>query len=60
MKNFVRRLQPRWLAELAGFAALTVGAFTLNEIAGWVTLGVALIVEGSLGEPLAPPDADGE
>jgi hypothetical protein len=59
MKTTLRRLQPRWLAEISGLAALCVGAFHLSSIAGWVATGIALVLEGSYGEPLAPrPERD--
>lgn len=37
---------------IAGFAAIIYGLFVLNIIAGWIGLGVALLIAGYLSETL--------
>lgn len=49
--TFVKRLNPRWFAEVAGLAAVSAGLWLLSPIVGLVAAGVALILEGSFGEP---------
>ena len=37
---------------IAGFAAIVYGLFVLNVIAGWIGLGVVLLIAGYISETL--------
>lgn len=50
----VKRLSPRWVFEVLGVISLCVAAFTVLLPLGFLAIGIGLVVEASLGEPLKP------
>lgn len=56
--TLLKRLSARWVAETLGVAAVVAAAFLTLSILGYLTLGIALIAEASLGEPFRPTPKD--